>query len=181
MSYWGLTVFSNIISTIPYFGNFLIYWLWGCEFINEDTLIKIHSLHVVFPLISLFFVFMHLFFLHYFLSSDSLDRYCFYLERCFFVYFFLFRDIGLFFYFFICFLFFSCVYWYFVFHEESWVCVEVTKTSEKVIPEWFFLMFFGVIKSVPDKFFGVLLLCVFFVFFVIVNFVFFVCFVLFTF
>jgi len=43
-----------------------------------------------------------------------------------------------------------------VFHEESWVIVNIHVTSDKVIPEWFFLSFFGFLKSVPDKFGGIL-------------------------
>ena len=58
--------------------------------------------------------------------------------------------------------------WYFVFHEESWVIVNVLKTSDKILPEWFFLFLFGFLKSVPDKFMGlfilVLLLFSFFLF-----------------
>jgi len=67
----------------------------------------------------------------------------------------------LFFYFILC-------YWYFVFHEESFCIVEVLKTSDKVIPEWFFLLFFGFIKCIPSKFLGVLILS----FFILILFLF---------
>ena len=111
----------------------------------------------------LFVIVLHLFCLHYFLSSDLLDHFVFYVERVFFIYWFYFRDLFLF-VFLLCFCFyFVFIYWYFVFHEESWMIVEVLRTSEKVIPEWFFLTFFGVIKSVPDKFFGIVLLLFLFV------------------
>jgi len=61
---------------------------------------------------------------------------------------------------------FSCLlYWSFVFHEESFVVMSVSVTASKILPEWFFMWFFGVIKCVPSKLFGVLLLvfvlCVF--------------------
>lgn len=81
LSYWGLVVFSNILATFPYIGNLIINWLWGCEYINEWTLIKIHMLHIVLPLEMLFIILLHLICLHYFISSDSSDRFIFYIER----------------------------------------------------------------------------------------------------
>jgi len=159
MSYWGLTVFSNIISTIPFFGQLLCYWLWGSEYIHDFTIIKCHSCHIVLPLLMLFFLLAHLFCLHYFISSDGFyDRFSLYYERVLFLVWFYIRDV-----FFgismwcLCFYFVLC-YWYFVFHEESFCVVDVLKTSDKVIPEWFFLIFFGFIKCIPSKFLGVLIL-----------------------
>jgi quinol-cytochrome oxidoreductase complex cytochrome b subunit len=102
------------------------------------------------------------------MSSDGfLDRFCFYLERLLFWSWVFLRDLFLFF----CFLFFFWVgvfcAWFFVFHEESFLLSNVVKTSDKIIPEWFFLFFFGFIKSVPDKFLGLCLLFCFFVSFVL--------------
>jgi len=138
MSYWGLTVFSNILSTVPVWGEFLVYWLWGSEFISEGTLVKMHTLHIVLPFTLLLIMFVHLFFLHYFISSDSIDRFVFYVERSFFTYYYYFRDILVLCVLLLLWFYFIFIYWYFVFHEESWVIVEVLKTSEKVIPigEW---------------------------------------------
>ena len=80
MSYWGLTVFSNILSSIPYLGPLIISWFWSGEFINDNTLLKVHSIHILAPVLSLFIILLHLVSLHYYLSSDSLDRYAFYTE-----------------------------------------------------------------------------------------------------
>ena len=136
MSYWGLTVFSNILSTIPIVGFLMCYWLWGCEYIQDFTLIKCHSLHIIVPFLLLFVIVCHLFFLHYYISSDGFyDRFCFYSERVLFVLWFFIRDLFLFvvlllFYFYTVFC-----YWYFVFHEESFIMVDILKTSDKIIPE----------------------------------------------
>jgi len=159
MSYWGLTVFSNVVSVVPFFGLVLCYWLWGCEYIQDFTLVKCHAFHVILPLLLLGFVVFHFFCLHYFLSSDGFcERFVFCYERVLFVLWFYFRDLG----FCVCLLcgYGYCVfcYWYFVFHEESFCVVEVLRTSDKVIPEWFFLVFFGFIKCIPDKFCGVVVL-----------------------
>jgi len=116
MSYWGLTVFSNVVSVVPFFGLVLCYWLWGCEYIQDFTLVKCHAFHVILPLLLLGFVVFHFFCLHYFLSSDGFcERFVFCYERVLFVLWFYFRDLG----FCVCLLcgYGYCVfcYWYFVF------------------------------------------------------------------
>lgn len=160
MSYWGLVVFSNIVASIPLIGCLIMLWLWGCEFINDYTFMKMHSLHVFLPFIFLFLMVWHFVCLHYFISSDFfMDRFCFYCERLFLFLLLLIRDFFVIF----CFIFCCCILllikWYIVFHEESFVVVIVTKTADKILPEWFFLFFFGYVKSFPDKFIG-LVLCV---------------------
>lgn len=88
MSYWGLTVFSNILATVPLIGMWLCYWVWGSEYVSDYTLLKLHSIHVFLPFLLLFVVLAHFFCLHYFLSSDGfMDRFCFYYERflCFII------------------------------------------------------------------------------------------------
>jgi quinol-cytochrome oxidoreductase complex cytochrome b subunit len=81
MSYWGLTVFSNILSAIPVVGNIVVTWLWGSEFICNESLIKIHTIHIVMPMVTILVILAHIIFLHHFLSSDAIDRYSFYIER----------------------------------------------------------------------------------------------------
>lgn len=136
MSYWGLTVFSNILSTIPSLGNLVIYWFWGGEFINGLTLLKVHVLHIVLPLVLLGLVVIHMYLLHQYLSSDSIDRFVFYNERIMFMYWFYFRDLNIMLVILIMLLYGILIYWSFVFHEESFIIVNTQKTPEKVMPEW---------------------------------------------
>lgn len=133
ISYWGLIVLSNIISTIPYIGNLVVNWLWGCEFINEITLVKMHTLHIVIPLEMILIILLHLVCLHYFISSDSADRFAFYIERFDWFYY---RDLLLWLILFIVLNYYVFIYWFIVMHEEYFIEVNVLKTPEKVIPEW---------------------------------------------
>lgn len=135
MSYWGLTVFSNIISTIPVLGNMVVYWFWGGEFINEFTLLKVHVIHIALPLVMMGVVIIHLFLLHQYLSSDSIDRFAFYNERILFMYWFYFRDLNIMLMIMLVLQYFIYIYWSFVFHEESFIIVNPQKTPEKVMPE----------------------------------------------
>lgn len=161
MSYWGLTVFSNILATVPVLGLWLCYWIWGSEFINDFTLVKLHVLHVLLPFLLIMVLIIHMFALHYFLSSDAFcDRFAFYCERvCFAMWFYL-RDLFLAFNILMVVMYFIFINWYFVFHEESWVIVDTLKTADKILPEWFFLFLFGFLKAVPDKFMGLFLMVI---------------------
>ena len=136
MSFWGLTVFSNIISTIPVLGSTIIYWFWGGEFINELTLLKVHVLHIVMPVVMMGMVIVHMYLLHQYLSSDTIDRFVFYNERIMFMYWFYFRDLNIILILLVILQYGIYIYWSFVFHEESFVLVNSQKTPEKVMPEW---------------------------------------------
>jgi ubiquinol-cytochrome c reductase cytochrome b subunit len=112
------------------------------------------------PFIFIFFVVAHFFCLHYFMSSDGFyDRFALYVERLLFYVWYLMRDLFFLLFFFVLLIYVIFIWWYFVFHEESWLICNVVQTSEKIIPEWFFLSFFGFLKSVPDKFGGVIVFC----------------------
>ena len=75
-----------------------------------------------------------------------------------FVFYFFLRDLTLFLILLLFHTYFFVIYWFFVFHEESFIIVDTMKTSDKIIPEWFFLTFFGFIKAIPDKFGGICIL-----------------------
>jgi len=160
MSFWGLSVFSNILSSVPFLGKKILLFFWGGEFINDFTLSKVFSLHVFVPMISLLVIIIHLVVLHSMISSDIFDRYSFYNERLFFSWNSFLRD--LFLLLFLINIFFYAVYiwYYFVFHEESFYFLSTTSTPEKIIPEWFFLTFFGFIKCIPFKFPGLIILVI---------------------
>jgi len=170
MSYWGLIVFSNILATLPFVGVIILVWLWCGDYINDFTIIKLFVIHVVLPFLLLFVVVIHFFCLHFYMSSDCfVDRFCFYYERVLFIYWFLLRDFCICLFCFLVCCFGFCIYWYFVFHEESFWCLDCLKAADKILPEWFFLLFFGFLKSIPDKFYGLCFVFVFFFCFVFMS------------
>jgi len=64
MSFWGATVITNLFSAIPYVGNMIVIWLWGGFSISFPTLVRFFSLHFIIPFVLIFFVVIHIFFLH---------------------------------------------------------------------------------------------------------------------
>jgi ubiquinol-cytochrome c reductase cytochrome b/c1 subunit len=152
MSFWGLTVFSNILTTLPYVGLALCHWLWSGEFVTLASLTRVHSLHVFLPFVFAGLVVLHFLALHLLLSSDSShDRFSTPTESSIFHSFHLARDLT------------SVVALHFVhtvlllaqyhhlFHEESFQPSDPSRTSDKILPEWFFLAYFAVLKSIPHK------------------------------
>jgi len=79
MSYWAATVISSLLSVIPFFGDYLLVFVWGGISIGQPTLTRIFGLHYLLPFIILALVFFHLFFLHEEgsnnpLGCDSIDN-----------------------------------------------------------------------------------------------------------
>jgi ubiquinol-cytochrome c reductase cytochrome b subunit len=72
ISYWGIIVITNFISIIPFFGQKIIFWIWGNFFININLINRFFSLHFIFPLIIFFFIFFHINIIHNFKSNNPL-------------------------------------------------------------------------------------------------------------
>ena len=70
------------------------------------------------------------------------------------------KDLGMLIFYVVISYFYMFINWDFVFHEESFEAADVLKTSAKIIPEWYFLVFFGMIKGVPHKFGGLVWLII---------------------
>nr|QNL35754.1 cytochrome b [Phrynocephalus forsythii] len=71
MSFWAATVITSMISTIPYLGDPIIQWIWGGFAVNEPTLTRFFTFHVITPFIISAFAAIHLMFLHDTGSNDS--------------------------------------------------------------------------------------------------------------
>jgi ubiquinol-cytochrome c reductase cytochrome b subunit len=64
MSFWGATVITNLISAVPYFGETLVYWIWGGFAVGGGTLTRFFVFHFILPFILLALVIVHLTLLH---------------------------------------------------------------------------------------------------------------------
>jgi len=155
MSYWGLVVFSNIMGAIPIVGDLVLSWLWGGEFIGVNTLSKIYALHVILPLFTLFLLICHMAALHASLSTDSFST-GHLMYNAYFSCIHLYQDLSALFVIGVIFSSVLSLYWNFALHEESFILFDPLKTSSKIIPEWFLLGFFGALKSVPSKIWGLI-------------------------
>lgn len=155
MSFWGATVITNLFSVIPYIGETLVQWLWGGFSINNATLNKFFSLHFVLPFVIVALVLVHLILLHKAGSNTPLGISADIKLVNFYPYFYIkdtFSFIVLFY-----FIIFVVSYYPNVFgHPDNYIIANPMVTPSHIVPEWYFLPFYAILRSVPDKMGGVI-------------------------
>lgn len=155
MSFWGATVITNLFSAIPFIGNDLVQWLWGGFSVDNATLNRFFSLHYFLPFLIAAFSTIHLIILHQFGSTNPLGIISSKDNIPFYPY-FIFKDIfGLFLFF----IFFS----YFLFfnpnllgHPDNYIPANPLVTPPHIVPEWYFLPFYAILRAIPNKLGGVI-------------------------
>lgn len=154
ISFWAATVITKFFSVIPYVGLNIIYWIWSGFRVNNLTLKFFFSLHFLLPLILLVFVFLHLIVLHFKGSFSPIFNSSYFLKIMFSP-FFLFKDIlNILFY---LFLFFLINIWI---SGESVNFIEANFVSSPahIKPEWYFLFAYAILRSIPQKLAGVIII-----------------------
>jgi ubiquinol-cytochrome c reductase cytochrome b subunit len=156
MSYWGATVITNLFSAIPLVGNSVVTWLWGGFSVDNPTLNRFFSLHYLLPFVILAVVFLHVVALHitgsnnplgidvkspqdtlpfhpYYTVKDSVGICLFFVVYAIIVFFFpdLFGD------------------------PDNYIPANPLLTPADIVPEWYFLPFYAILRSIPNKLGGV--------------------------
>ncbi len=72
ISFWGATVITNLISSIPRLGETIVFWIWGGFSVGNATLNRFFSFHFIFPFLVMFLIFIHLIYLHVYGSNNPL-------------------------------------------------------------------------------------------------------------
>lgn len=155
MSFWGATVITNLFSAIPLVGSSIVEWLWGGFAVSNATLNRFFSLHYLLPFIIAAFVVVHIGLLHKDGSNNplgidsSIDKIPFYP-------YFYFKDLFsvlVFLVFFSLFVFYSPNV---LGHTDNYIPANPMVTPAHIIPEWYFLAFYAILRSIPNKLGGVL-------------------------
>jgi ubiquinol-cytochrome c reductase cytochrome b subunit len=150
MSFWGATVITNIVTSIPVVGEDIVAWIWGGFSINNNTLNRFFSLHYFLSIIVLGLSLLHLILLHEVGSTSPNGRKSNLDHTKFFPYFYL-KDLSTF-------LFFLFFYLIIVFyapnlfgHPDNYIRASALVTPAHIVPEWYFLPFYAMLKSFPSK------------------------------
>jgi ubiquinol-cytochrome c reductase cytochrome b subunit len=156
MSYWGANVITNLFSAVPFIGDDIVIWLWGGFSVDNPTLNRFFALHFLLPFVILGLVIIHVIALHVHGSNnptgveikskkDSIPFHPYYTVKDFF-------GFGIFF----------IIYFYFVFfkpnllgHPDNYIDANPLVTPAHIVPEWYFLPFYAILRSIPDKLAGV--------------------------
>jgi len=155
ISFWGATVITNLLTAIPYFGPDLVYWVWGGFAVDSPTLNRFYSLHFLLPWLLAFFVLLHISYLHASGSSNPLglssgpDKVSF---HCYFS----FKDaFGFTVLLSLLFLLILLQPQYFL-EPVNLIPANPIVTPPHIVPEWYFLFAYCILRSVPLKLGGVI-------------------------
>lgn len=162
ISFWGATVITNLISALPLIGEPMVHWIWGGYSVDKPTLTRFFALHFIFPFVILALVFLHLILLHNVGSSNPIGLE-YGIDSSAFAPYFIWKDLfGLILYamFFSILIFFNPNY---LGHSDNYIPANPLVTPAHIVPEWYFLTFYAILRAIPDKLLGVIaLLCAIF-------------------
>jgi len=157
MSFWGATVITNLFSALPLVGPSITTWLWGGFSVDNPTLNRFFSLHYLLPFVIAGVVVLHVWALHvvgqnnptgvepkskadvlpftpYATVKDGFAMSLFMIMFAVFV-FYLPNSLG---------------------HADNYIPANPIVTPAHIVPEWYFLPFYAILRAVPDKLMGVL-------------------------
>lgn len=155
--FWGATVITNLLTSIPYIGNQLVTWLWGNFRIRKATLIRFFSLHFLFPFIIRALSIIHIIFLHKIRSNNPLGSNSL-IDKIPFHPFFSWKDLlGVLF----CiniFIILVIIKPFFLIDPDNFIPANPLVTPPHIQPEWYFLFAYAILRTIPNKLGGVLAL-----------------------
>nr|YP_010117976.1 apocytochrome b [Phytophthora captiosa]QPN53987.1 apocytochrome b [Phytophthora captiosa] len=155
MSFWGATVITNLFSAIPLIGKDIVDWLWGGFAVDNPTLNRFFSLHFTFPFVIVGAVLIHLILLHEVGSNNPLGITLKTENIPFYPYFYTKDLFGLMVLFLVFFIF---IFYYpnTLGHPDNYIEANPMKTPLHIVPEWYFLPFYAILRSIPNKIGGVI-------------------------
>jgi ubiquinol-cytochrome c reductase cytochrome b subunit len=154
MSFWGATVITNLFSAIPFAGPSIVEWLWGGFSVDNATLNRFFSLHFLMPFLIAGLVLAHLALLHRDGSNNPLGIESTVDKVSFYPYYYV-KDL---FGFMVFVVFFSVILFYYpntLGHPDNYIPADPMSTPAHIVPEWYFLPFYAILRSIPDKLGGV--------------------------
>jgi quinol-cytochrome oxidoreductase complex cytochrome b subunit len=157
MSFWGATVITNLFSALPGVGETIVTYLWGGFSVGNPTLNRFFSLHYLLPFMIAGVVVLHIWALHVPGSNNpaGIEKKTDKDTLPFHPYFTIKDAFAL-----VCFLiFFSWFAFYipnYLGHADNYIEANPAVTPSHIVPEWYFLPFYAILRAVPDKLLGVL-------------------------
>jgi len=153
MSFWGATVITNLFSVIPFIGTSVVEWLWGGFSVDNATLNRFFSLHFLLPFLIAGFAIIHLALLHKEGSSTPIGIDAKTNKISFYPYFYV-KDL-------LSLIFLGIIFSAIVFfnpnslgHPDNYIEANPMVTPPHIVPEWYFLPFYAILRSIPNKFGG---------------------------
>jgi ubiquinol-cytochrome c reductase cytochrome b subunit len=144
------------MSAIPWIGQDVVEFIWGGFSVNNATLNRFFSLHFVLPFVLAALALMHLIVLHETVGSGNPLGVSGNYDRIPFSPYYIFKDL-------ITIFLFIIILSIFVFFmpnvlgdSENYVMANPMQTPPAIVPEWYLLPFYAILRSIPNKLLGVI-------------------------
>ncbi|MCG8625665.1 MAG: cytochrome b N-terminal domain-containing protein [Proteobacteria bacterium] len=157
MSFWAATVITNLFSAIPLIGDSIVTWVWGGFSVDNPTLVRFFALHYLFPFLIVGVVLLHIIALRRFGSNnplgidtkgaqDTIPFHPYYTTKDVFGMAVFLTVLA------------SAIFFYpnFLGHPDNYIPANPLQTPEHIVPEWYFLPFYAILRAIPDKLGGVI-------------------------
>jgi ubiquinol-cytochrome c reductase cytochrome b subunit len=171
MSYWGAQVIVNLFGAVPFIGEDLALWIRGDYVISDATLNRFFALHVIaVPLALLLLVALHIMALHEVGSNnpdgveikarkdpatgrplDGIPFHPYYTVKDLF-------GASVFIAVFCAIMFFAPAMGGYFIEYNNFIPANPLQTPEHIAPVWYFTPFYAILRAVPDKLLGVVLM-----------------------
>ncbi|WP_422377722.1 cytochrome b [Roseibium sp.] len=159
MSFWGATVITNLFSAIPLVGETIVTWLWGGFAVDNPTLNRFFSLHYLLPFMIFGVVLLHVWAFHTTgnnnptgvqpkTKQDTVPFHPYYTVK----------DLFAIIVFMVLFSWFAFYLPNYLGHADNYIEANPLVTPAHIVPEWYFLPFYAILRAVPDKLGGVVLM-----------------------
>ncbi|MEQ8509436.1 MAG: cytochrome b/b6 [Rhodospirillaceae bacterium] len=158
MSFWGATVITNLFSAIPVIGDEIVTLLWGGFAVDNPTLNRFFALHYLLPFVIVGVVILHIWALHIPGSNNPLGIDATPKDKIPFHPYYTAKDafgLGVF-----LLAYFTMVFWFpnALGHADNYIPANPLSTPAHIVPEWYFLPFYAILRSVDNKLLGVILM-----------------------
>jgi ubiquinol-cytochrome c reductase cytochrome b subunit len=154
MSLWGATVITNMLSAIPWIGQDFVQFVWGGFSVNNATLNRFFSLHFLLPFLLSALAIMHMMALHVHGSNNPLGISSNADKLAMHPY-FIFKDLVTILAFFLA---LSVIIFYLpnmMGHSDNYIPANPMQTPPSIVPEWYLLPYYAILRSIPNKLLGV--------------------------
>ena len=159
MSFWGATVITNLLSAIPYLGPNIVEWIWGGFSVGQSTLNRFFSLHFILPFLIGGLSGLHIIFLHEKGSTNPLGNMN-HVRKIPFHPYFSWKDMVGFMVLFSIFGLLGFFYPTLLGDPENFIPANPMVTPVHIMPEWYFLFAYAILRSIPRKLGGVIALVI---------------------
>lgn len=132
----------------------------GAFSVDVPTLNRFFALHYLFPFVLTGLIFLHLFFLHEFKSGEPLGLASIKIDGIPFGIYYIIKDLYGFIYYFLILFFLVFFFPNFLGHSDNYIVANAMVTPAHIVPEWYFLPFYAILRSITDKLQGVILMLV---------------------